>query len=156
MAADPLLLKAGAWIGISAALLALITVLGFWKGWEFRFRLVGFTSFTLLLAAGCAAFAISYNPRLKVEGALYVPVVFDTGTDLIVAAAGPNFPKSAVQPTLEQLAGNLRGSGRNSSDGFVHVKLRQLEEQADGSSKPLILGEAIRDLKSGLVTQTGN
>jgi hypothetical protein len=91
-----------------------------------------------------------------VEGALYVPVVFDNGTDLIVAAAGPNFPKSAVQPTLEQLAGNLRGSGRNSSDGFVHVKLRQLEEQADGSSKPLILGEAIRDLKSGLVTQTGN
>jgi len=57
---------------------------------------------------------------------------------------------------LEQLAGNLRGSGRSSPDGFVRVKLRQLEQQADGSSKPLILGEAIRDLKSGLVTQTGN
>ena len=137
-------------------MLALLTLLGFWKGWEFRFRLVGFTSFTLLLAAGCAAFAISYNPRLKVEGALYVPVVFDNGTDLIVAAAGANFPKSAVQPTLEQLAGNLRGSGRSSPDGFVRVKLRQLEEQADGSSKPVILGEAIRDFKSGLVTQTGN
>ena len=156
MAADPLLLKAGTWIGIAAAFIGLTTAIGFWKGWAIRFRLVGVTSFTLLLALGCAAFAISYSPRLKVEGALYVPVVYDNGSDLVVAAAGADFPKEAVQPTLQQLATNLRGNGRNSGDGLVHVKLRSLLDQADGSSKPVVLGEAIRDLKTGLVTQPEN
>jgi hypothetical protein len=156
MAADPLLLKAGAWIGIAALLIGVVTAVAFWRGWATRFRLVGVTSFTFLLAAGCAAFAISYSPRLQVEGALYVPVVYDNGGDLVVAAAGKNFPTSAIQPTLEQLAVNLRGSGRSSIDGLVHVKLRQLVDQADGSSKPLFLGEAILDLNSGSVTQTGN
>ena len=61
-----------------------------------------------------------------------------------------------MQPTLQQLATNLRGSGRNSGDGLVHVKLRSLLDQADGSSKPVVLGEAIRDLKTGLVTQPEN
>ncbi len=124
----------------------------FLKGSTFRFRLVGVTSFTLLLAASCAAFAVSYSPRLTIAGALPVPVVYDNGGDLVVAAAGADFPNEAVAPTLEQLASNLRGSGRNSSDRLVHVRLRQLLPQADGSNRPVVLGEAVRELNTGAVT----
>jgi hypothetical protein len=130
----------------------LATVGAFLKGSTFRFRLVGVTSFTLLLAASCAAFAVSYSPRLTIAGALPVPVVYDNGGDLVVAAAGADFPNEAVAPTLEQLASNLRGSGRNSSDRLVHVRLRQLLPQADGSNRPVVLGEAVRELNTGAVT----
>ena len=152
MATNALLLQAGAWLAATSGLLGLATVGAFLKGWGFRFRLVGVTSFTLLLAASCAAFAVSYSPRLTIAGALPVPVVYDNGGDLVVAAAGADFPNEAVAPTLEQLASNLRGSGRNSSDRLVHVRLRQLLPQADGSNKPLVLGEAVRELNSGAVT----
>ena len=50
------------------------------------------------------------------------------------------------------MASNLRGGGRNSSDGLVHVRLRQLQAQSNGSSKPTVLAEATKDLRSGEVT----
>ena len=87
MPADPLLLKAGLWLGVATGLLLLATVVGFVAGWGTRFRLVGVTSFTGLLAISCLAFAISYSPRTQVAGAVSVPVVFDNGTDLVIAAA---------------------------------------------------------------------
>lgn len=152
MAINALLLQAGLWLAAASGLLALVTLLAFLKSWSFRFRLVGVTSFTLLLAASCAAFAVSYTPRRSIEGALTVPVVYDNGGDLVVAAAGPDFPKAAIGPSLEQLASNLRGSGRNSSDRQVHVRLRQLLPEADGSNKPVVLGEALRELSTGAVT----
>jgi len=152
MATNALLLQAGAWLAATSGLLGLATVGAFLKGSTFRFRLVGVTSFTLLLAASCAAFAVSYSPRLTIAGALPVPVVYDNGGDLVVAAAGADFPNEAVAPTLEQLASNLRGSGRNSSDRLVHVRLRQLLPQADGSNRPVVLGEAVRELNTGAVT----
>lgn len=152
MATNALLLQAGAWLAAASGLLGLATVGAFLKGSTFRFRLVGVTSFTLLLAASCAAFAVSYSPRQTIAGALPVPVVYDNGGDLVVAAAGADFPNEAVAPTLEQLASNLRGSGRNSSDRLVHVRLRQLLPQADGSNRPVVLGEAVRELNTGAVT----
>ena len=68
MPADPLLLKAGLWLGVATGLLLLATVVGFVAGWGTRFRLVGVTSFTGLLAISCLAFAISYSPRTQVAG----------------------------------------------------------------------------------------
>ena len=62
MPADPLLLKAGLWLGVATGLLLLATVVAFVVGWGTRFRLVGVTSFTGLLAISCLAFAISYSP----------------------------------------------------------------------------------------------
>ena len=152
MVADPLLLKAGSWLAIAGGVLLLVTVLAFVSGWGMRFRLVGVSSFTLLLAAGCGAFAISYSPRTSIEGAQVVPVVFDNGGSLVVAAAPADLPLEAAAPSVEQVATNLRGSGRSSADGLVHVRLRQLQAQANGSSKPQVLAEATRDLRSGQVT----
>ncbi|OUT70672.1 MAG: hypothetical protein CBB79_08825 [Synechococcus sp. TMED19] len=151
MVSDPLLLQVGAWLAAAAGLLGLLTVVAFVLRWGVRFRLVGVSSFTLLLAAGCAAFAISYSPRTSIEGALVVPVVYDNGGDLVVAAATADFPAAAAAPTVEQVATNLRGSGRRSSDGLVHVRLRQLQPEANGSNRPVVLAEAVKDLRSGNV-----
>ncbi|MEB3241841.1 MAG: DUF2518 family protein [Synechococcus sp.] len=152
MVSDPLLLQAGAWLAAAAGVLGVLTVTGFLLRWGIRFRLVGVSSFTLLLAAGCAAFAISYSPRTSIEGALVVPVVFDNGGDLVVAAAAADFPTAQAAPTVEQVATNLRGSGRRSADGLVHVRLRQLKAEANGSNRPVLLAEAVRDLRDDSVT----
>ena len=151
MVSDPLLLQAGAWLAAAAGGLGLLTVAGFVLRWGIRFRLVGVSSFTLLLAAGCAAFAISYSPRTSIDGALVVPVVYDNGGDLVVAAAA-DFPTAQAGPTVEQVATNLRGSGRRSADGLVHVRLRQLQAEANGSSRPVVLAEAVRNLRDNSVT----
>lgn len=152
MSTDPILLVAGEWLGAASGVLALLTIAGFIARWGIRFRLVGITSFTALLAISCLAFAVSYRPRVAVEGAVSVPVVFDNGADLVVAAAPADLPAEAVLPTLEQVAVNLRGSGRQSDDGTVRVRLRRVEPIAPGLSEPVILAEARRNLATGTVT----
>ena len=52
---------------------------------------------------------------------------------------------------MQQLAENLRTSGRNSADGLVHVRLRRVEAVAPGLSKPVVLAEASRSLATGRV-----
>jgi hypothetical protein len=117
LATDPILFVAGEWLGAASGVLAVLTIVGFVVRWGVRFRLVGVTSFTALLAISCLAFAVSYSPRLSVPGAVTVPVVYDNGTDLVVAAAPADLPEAAIEPTVRQVAGNLRGSGRSRSDG---------------------------------------
>lgn len=152
LAADPILLVAGKWLGLASGVLAVLMVVGFLARWGIRFRLVGITSFTTLLAISCAAFAISYSPRLTIEGAVSVPVVFDNGADLVVAAAPADLPPEAVVPTVRQVASNLRGNGRNTPAGSVTVRLRRVEPVGDGVSRPVVLAEAQRNLITGAVT----
>ena len=149
MRADPLLLTAGEWLGIAGGVLLLLTVVGFLARWGIRFRLVGVTSFTVLLSLSCLAFAVSYAPRIQVEGAVSVPVVFDNGGDLVVAAAPADLDPAAFLPTVEQVARNLRGSGRNATD--VEVRLRRVEASGDGTDRPVVLATAIRNLADGEV-----
>ena len=149
MAADPILLTAGQWLGAASGVLALATAVGYLSRWGIRFRLVGVTSFTALLAISCLAFAVSYTPRQQLEGAVSVPVVFDNGSDLVIAAAPATLPPQAEGPTVQQVALNLRGSGRSSADGLVHVRLRRIEPVAPGLSKPVVLAEATRSLAGG-------
>lgn len=151
MAADPILFQAGEWLGAASGVLAALTLAGFLARWGVRFRLVGVTSFTALLAISCLAFAVSYTPRVSVPGAVVAPVVFDNGTDLVVAAAAADLPEAAFRPSVEQVARNLRGNGRTSADGLVHVRLRRVEPGSPGSGRPLVLAEAVRDLADGSV-----
>ena len=149
MPIDPILLEAGRWLGVASGLLFVLMLLGLRLGWGIRFRLVGVTSFTTLLAVACVSFAISYRPRIAVEGAVAVPVVFDNGADLLIAAAPADLPAAAVAPTVEQLALNIRGSGRNTSDGLVTVRLRRVETLQSGLQQPVVLGEVRRNLLTG-------
>jgi hypothetical protein len=86
-----------------------------------------------------------------VAGALQAPVVFDNGGDLVVAASTNELPEGAWGATAEQVARNLRGSGRVSPDGHVRVRLRGLEAQEGGRARPVILAEADRNLANGEV-----
>ncbi len=146
MAADPILLLAGRWLGVASGVLVLLTIIGFVARWGIRFRLVGVTSFTVLLSISCLAFAISYSPRVSVPGAVQVPVVFDNGSDLVIAAAPEALEAAAIVPSLEQVALNLRRSGRASADGQVTVRLRRIEAVEAGLGRPVVLAETTRDL----------
>ena len=145
MALDQLLLTAAPWLGWSGLALGVLTIVAFLANWGLRFRLVGVSGFTLLLAVSCWAFAVSYTPPVVVEGAIRAPVVFDNGNDLVVAQVPPDLDSSTVEATLQQLAGNLRGSGRGSN--VVTVRLRALKPINDGLSQPVILGETERDFR---------
>jgi len=149
MRADPLLLTAGEWLGVASAVLLLLTVVAFVVRWGIRFRLVGITSFTVLLSLSCLAFAVSYAPRQQVEGAISVPVVFDNGSDLVVAAAPAQMDPEAYAPSVQQVALNLRGSGRGTQR--VEVRLRRVEPKGEGSDVPVVLATAIRNLDDGSV-----
>jgi len=149
MQTDPILLEAGRWLGVASGGLFVLMLLGFRLGWGVRFRLVGVTSFTTLLAISCVAFAVSYRPRLLIEGAVAVPIVYDNGADLVIAAARADLAEAAVAPSLEQVARNLRGSGRNTTDGLVTVRLRRIVAEADGLDRPVVLAEVQRNLGSG-------
>ena len=148
MALDQMLLTAAPWLAWSGLGLGAVTIVAFLAGWGLRFRLVGVSSFTLLLAVSSWAFAVSYTPPVVVDGAIRAPIVFDNGNDLVVAQVKPNLDPIAVEATLEQLAGNLRGSGRGSN--VVTVRLRALLPMADGLSQPVILGEKERDFRRSM------
>jgi hypothetical protein len=153
MRADPLLLTAGEWLGVASAALLLLTLVAFVVRWGIRFRLVGVTSFTVLLSLSCLAFAVSYTPRQLVDGAVSVPVVFDNGTDLVVAAAPADLDPAAFGPSVQQVALNLRGSGRGTQ--LVEVRLRRVESTAPGTDTPVVLATAIRNLADGSVSLQG-
>ena len=134
------------WLAWSGLGLSVLTVVAFVTRWGLRFRLVGVSSFTFLLAVSCWAFSISYSPPVRVEGARQVPIVFDNGTDLVVAQASKDFEQEAITPTLNQIAENLRPGGRSRE---VRVRLRQLQAVSEGTSKPVVLGETKRDFSQG-------
>ena len=134
------------WLAWSGLGLSALTGIAFVSRWGLRFRLVGVSSFTFLLAVSCWAFSISYSPPVRLEGAVQVPIVFDNGTDLVVAQASSDFQQEAVTPTLNQIAANLRPGGRNTE---VRVRLRQLQAVSEGTSKPVVLGETKRDFSQG-------
>ncbi|WP_413442784.1 Ycf51 family protein [Synechococcus sp. MIT S1220] len=140
---DQLLLATVPWLLWAGVGFSVLTVLSFVASWGFRFRLVGVSSFTFLLAISCWAFSVSYSPPVEVEGAVRAPIVFDNGDDLVVAQAPSDLDAAAVGPTLSQLSGNLRGSGRSSST--VTLRLRAVRSDGSGTSTPVILGETERN-----------
>ncbi len=139
------------WLAWGGAGLGVLTILAYLFNWGIKFRLTGTTIFTLLLSASCWAFEQSYTPPFNVEGYKYAPIVYDNGFDLVVAQASNDFPKEAIKPTLLQIAGNLKGGGRNGAQ--VKVRLRKIESAGDGISKPIILGELINDLKESKIIE---
>ena len=137
------------WLAWGGSGIGLLTVLAYLFRWGIKFRLTGITIFTLLLSASCWAFDQSYTPPFNVEGYKYAPIVYDNGFDLVVAQASNDFPEEAIKPTLLQIAGNLKGGGRNGAQ--VKVRLRKVESAGEGMSRPIILGEVINDLKESTI-----
>ena len=119
--------------------LFIITLITFFLNFKIKFRLTGATIFSFLLSLFSWAFLQSYVENVKVEGAVYAPIVYDNGTNLIIAKANKEFQKISIEPTLEQLSLNLKKGSR--SGQTVKIKIRSLEKISKDISKPIILGE---------------
>ena len=139
------------WLALGGSGLGVLTLLAYITKWGIRFRLTGITIFTLLLSASCWAFEQSYTPPINVDGYKYAQIVYDNGYDLVVAQASDDFPKESIKPTLMQIASNLKGGGRNGAQ--VKVRLRKIVSAGDGISKPIILGEIIKDIKESNIIE---
>ena len=125
--------------GILGIFLMFITIVAFIFNFSFKFRIIGATIFSFLLSLSSWAFMQSYSEKVVVEGARYVPIVYDNGFDLVIAKAEDNFPEEAIKPTLQQLSDNLRKGSRSGAN--VKIKLRKLEKISDEISKPVVIGE---------------
>jgi len=125
--------------GILGIFLMFITIVAFIFNFSFKFRIIGATIFSLLLSISSWAFMQSYSEKVVVEGARYVPIVYDNGFDLVIAKAEDDFPEEAIEPTLQQLSDNLRKGSRSGAN--VKIKIRKLEKISDEISKPVIIGE---------------
>ena len=125
--------------GVLGIILFFITLITFFFNFKIKFRLTGATLFSFLLSLFSWAFLQSYIESIKVDGALYAPIVYDNGTNLIIAKANKDFPKISVKPTLEQISLNLKRGSR--SGQTVKIKIRSLEKVSEDISKPIILGE---------------
>ena len=131
--------------GFLGIFLLLGTLITFIFNFGFKYRLIGATIFSLLLSLSSWAFIQSYSEKAILEGALYLPVVYDNGYDLIIAKAQNDIPAEAIEPTLKQLSQNLRKGSRSGAN--VRIKIRKIEKVSEGISKPVIIGEIIKDIK---------
>ena len=125
--------------GFLGIFLFLVTLIAFIFNLAFKFRITGAAIFSLLLSLSSWVFMQSYTEKIKVDGAKYVPTVYDNGFDLIVTKADNEFPKEAIEPTLKQLSENLKKGSRSGSK--VKIKIRKLEKISNDVSKPVIIGE---------------
>ena len=125
--------------GFLGIFLSLVTIVAFIFNFGVKFRIIGATIFSLLLSLSSWAFMQSYSEKVVVEGARYVPIVYDNGFDLVIAKAEDDFPEEAIKPTLQQLSDNLRKGSRSGAN--VKIKLRKLEKISDEISKPVVIGE---------------
>ena len=131
--------------GFFGILLLMVTLIAFIFNFGFKFRIIGATIFSLLLSLSSWAFIQSYTEQVVINGAKYVPIVYDNGFDLIIAKAEENFPEESIAPTLEQLSENLRKGSRSGAN--VKIKIRKLEKISDSVSKPVIIGEIQKNVK---------
>ena len=125
--------------GIVGIILFFITLITFFLNFKIKFRLTGATIFSFLLSLFSWAFLQSYIENVSVDGAVYAPIVYDNGTNLIIAKANTDFQQISVEPTLEQLSLNLKRGSR--SGQTVKIRIRSLEKISEDISKPIILGE---------------
>ena len=125
--------------GFIGIFLLMGTIIAFIFNFSSKFRIVGATIFSLLLSLSSWAFIQSYSEKVVIDGAKYLPIVYDNGFDLIIAKAEDDFPEESIEPTLEQLSENLRKGSRSGAN--VKIKIRKLEKISADVSKPVIIGE---------------
>ena len=125
--------------GLLGILLLLGTLIAFIFNLAFKFRITGAAIFSLLLSLSSWAFIQSYKENIKIDGAKYVPIVYDNGFDLIVTKADNEFSEESIEPTLKQLSANLKKGSRSGSR--VKIRIRKLEKVSKDISKPVIIGE---------------
>lgn len=137
----------GIWSGYIAIACFLITLLAFILGWGFRFRLVGVTSFMIVLTGGLLALNLSLFNRVEIPDAMRYAVVYDNAANQAVIAVKPPVTEKQVIATLKQASYDLFSRGRlGVNSNQLTIRLRAIEHTKDGISNLRYLGQIQRSL----------
>ena len=138
----------GVWSGYTAIGFLVLTIIAFIAGWGFRFRLVGVTSFMMVLTASIFSLYLGLFTHVEIPGAVRYSLTYDNAANKAVVAVSPEIEADAIEPTLRQAAADLNSYGRtgtNGNDTFT-ISLRTVLHPEAGVSEPLFLGQAKRSL----------
>ncbi|CDM92579.1 MULTISPECIES: Ycf51 family protein [Limnospira] len=145
MLTTPELLDFSKWLGIATLAFAALTVLAFVLNWGIRFRLVGITAFTGVLAGGVFALGLGLFQRVEIPGAVRYTRVFDDGARQIVIAVAPDITESQLEATLQQAASDLYSPGRGGAGQMpLVIRARTIVHPQPGVSEPIFLGRVQR------------
>jgi hypothetical protein len=139
-------LIAAKWAGILTIALALITGIAFIFKWGFRFRLVGASSFMVILTVSLLVFSVIPLTRTLVPGSVRYSLVYDNGGTQTVISLPPTVTRSELEATLQQAAADLFSYGRVGSTNQLNIRARTVIHPEPGISVPLPLGEVKRSL----------
>ncbi|AFY69575.1 Protein of unknown function DUF2518 [Thalassoporum mexicanum PCC 7367] len=129
---------------------ALISGIAFVRDWGWRFRMVGVTSFCVVLTVGLFALSLEPFTTKEISGAAPYAIVYDRlGTEAVIKVQ-PEITADQLESTLEQAAFRLFTSGRGSDGGRssqLRIRARTVLHPQPGVSQPLYLGEIKRSLR---------
>ena len=145
MLTTPELLDFSKWLGIATLAFAALTVVAFVLNWGIRFRLVGITAFTGVLAGGVFALGLGLFQRVEIPGAVRYSRVFDDGARQIVIVVAPDITESQLEATLQQAASDLYSPGRGGAGQMpLVIRARTIVHPQPGVSEPIFLGQVQR------------
>jgi len=135
------------WAGYATLFFAVVTIITWIFKLGFRFRMVGVTSFTGVLAAGLFALSLGLYSRPSIPGAVRFNRVFDTGSAQVVITVPNPITAEQLDATLRQAAIDLYSPGRlGANDGKLLIRARTVLHPKPGVSQPLFIGEVQRSL----------
>lgn len=135
-------------LAIAMVIFGAITTVAFIAKWGFRYRMVGVTSFTGVLAGGALGLSLALYQRPMIPDAQAFVRVYDRSGGQLVITVDPKITPDQLKATLKQAAIDLSSPGRSTSDGILTVRARVLVHTAPGLTQPLYVGAAVRSLDS--------
>jgi hypothetical protein len=134
------------WIAAFGGAMTVLTIVAWILKWGFRFRLVGVSSFTFVVAASVFALGLSFQQHESVPGSVRYTRIFDRQADQAVITVPATITESQLEATLRQAAVDLFSPGRVSQDGTLTVRARAVIHPQEGLSLPLYVGQVRRSL----------
>ena len=135
-------------LAIAMVIFGAVTTLAFIANWGFRYRMVGVTSFTGVLAGGALGLSLALYQRPMIPNAQAFVRVYDRSAGQLVISVNPKMTPEQLEATLKQAAIDLSSPGRSSADGMITVRARVLVHTEPGLTQPLYVGVAVRSLDS--------
>lgn len=134
-------------MGTFVLISALLTGIAFSRKWGWRFRMVGITSFAVVLTAGLFALSLTPLTRQTISGSTPYTVVYDRFGSQAVIAVSPEVTPEQLEATLKQAAANLFSSGRSAgSAAKLTIRARTLIHPSPDVSQPIYIGKVERSL----------
>ncbi len=136
-------------MGLFVLLCALLTGIAFVKQWGWRFRLVGITSFSVVLTVGLFALSLAPITRASVPGALPYTLVYDRYGPEATIVVPADITAEHLEATLRQAAVNLFSPGRSGQGRTdkLTIRARVVAHPRAGVSMPIYIGQVERSLR---------